>query len=279
MRMTIRWRCLAAMLLASLLVSPQLLADDDAAIDVTAAPHAKTEQPDIDSPDSNDMQAEPLAEYKASYLVYRAGKKHGEATRYLKRTSDGYQMGYSSDISWLIFSDKRSETTDFTISAGQIKPHRYIMSRSGTGSDRYYELNLDHQNKTLSTGKNRSPKATEWQDNWLDPLSYHQQLVIDLRAGKKEFHYEVLNRHGDSKAYHYKVVAEELLALPYGNINTLRIARVEKDSDKQIYAWVAPELDYMLVRLWRGEDNVEQFDVQLAELETSAAAKQDTTQP
>ena len=71
--------------------------------------------------------------------------------------------------------------------------------------------------------------------------------------------------------YHYKVVAEEMLPLPYGNIKTLRIARIEQNSDKQIYAWVAPELDYMLVRLWRGEDNVEQFDVQLHKLDFTPA--------
>lgn len=225
----------------------------------------------------SEKNAEPLTEYQASYLVYRAGKQHGEAKRYLKQTDDGYQLGYSSDISWLIFSDKRSETTNFTVAGNQIKPHRYVMSRSGTGSDRYYELNLDHKTQTLYTGKSHSPKTTDWQQDWLDPLSYHQQLVMDLREGKTEFHYNVLNRNGDSKTYHYKVVAEEPLALPYGNIKALRIARVEKDSDKQIYAWVAPELDYMLVRLWRGEDNVEQFDVQLHKLQhNQSQTKADT---
>lgn len=60
---------------------------------------------------------------------------------------------------------------------------------------------------------------------------------------------------------------EEPLALPYGTVRALRIARIEENSDKQVLAWVAPSLDYMLVRLWRGEDNVEQFDVQLHKLD------------
>jgi hypothetical protein len=106
-----------------------------------------------------------------------------------------------------------------------------------------------------------------WQDNWLDPLSYHQQLVNDLKAGKTEFSYNVLNRDGNSRTYHYKVELEEPLALPYGNVRAIRIARVEENSKKQVLAWLAPELDYMLVRLWRGEDNVEQFDVQLHKIE------------
>ena len=213
----------------------------------------------------------PLSSFSAEYAVYRAGKQHGTAKRYLISTEQGYQLGYSSDISWMIFSDTRRETSDFIIEDGSIMPLRYTMQRSGTGPDRYYELNLDRQQKILSEGKSRKPKDVSWQDDWLDQISYQLQLVLDLKAGQTEFHYNVLNRHGDSKMYHYKVVAEEMLPLPYGNIKTLRIARLEQNSDKQIYAWVAPELDYMLVRLWRGEDNVEQFDVQLHKLDFTPA--------
>lgn len=205
--------------------------------------------------------------FKADYIVYRAGKKHGDAKRYLNVTNNRYQLGYSSDISWMIFSDKRQETSDFSVQNGQIQPLRYIMQRSGSGPDRYYELNLDPVNKTLSEGKIKKTKAVSWQDDWQDQISYQLQLALDLKAGKTEFHYNVLNRNGNSKMYHYKVVAEEMLPLPYGNINTIRIARSDSSNDKQVYAWLAPELDYMLVRLWRGEDNVEQFDVQLHKLE------------
>lgn len=204
--------------------------------------------------------------FNADYIVYRAGKKHGEAKRFLKPLEQGYLLGYSSDISWFIFSDKRSESSYFTLNEGQIQPYRYIMSRTGTGSDRYYELNLDQSGQKLATGKEKTLKETSWRDDWLDQLSYQQQLVLDLRAGKTTFSYNVLNRHGDSKRYDYAVVAEETLALPYGELKTLRISRLE-DDDKQIYAWVAPELDYLLVRLWRGEKNVEQFDVQLHKLD------------
>ena len=209
----------------------------------------------------------PLSNFNAEYAVYRAGKQHGTAKRYLISTDQGYQLGYSSDISWMIFSDKREETSDFILTDGRIQPLRYIMRRSGTGPNRYYELNLDPAAKVLSEGKKRQPKAVNWQDDWQDQISYQLQLALDLQAGKTEFHYNVLNRNGNSKLYHYKVVAEEILPLPYGNVNTLRIARIEQNSDKQIYAWLAPELGYMLVRLWRGEDNVEQFDVQLHKLE------------
>ena len=91
-----------------------------------------------------------LSTFNADYIVYRAGKKHGEANRYLKITDQGYQLGYSSDISWMIFSDKRQETSDFVINHGQIQPLRYVLNRSGSGPNRYYELNLNPQTKFIS---------------------------------------------------------------------------------------------------------------------------------
>lgn len=211
--------------------------------------------------------------FEAEYLVYRSGKKHGTAKRFLSQQNGQYQLGYSSDISWLLFSDKRSETSEFTLENAKITPLRYVMQRTGTGPNRYYELNLDPATKTLKTGKKKDIKAGAWQDNWLDPLSYHQQLVLDLKAGKTEFSYEVLNRHGDSKMYHYKAVAEEELNLPYGKLNTIRVIRVEDNNEKQVYAWLAPDLGYMLVRLWRGENNEEQFDVQLHKLRIDPPAQ------
>jgi len=221
--------------------------------------------------------SQPFQSFNADYILYRAGKPHGEANRYLKLTENGYQLGYSSDINWMIFSDKRQETSDFIVQNGQIQPLRYVMQRSGTGPNRYYELNLDPDNKVLTEGKNRQVKAVSWQDDWQDKISYQLQLALDLKAGKTEFSYNVLNRNGNSKVYHYKVVMEEKLPLPFGNINTLRIARVEANSNKQIYAWVAPELDYMLVRLWRGEDNVEQFDIQLHKLQQETTPQSSAT--
>lgn len=205
-----------------------------------------------------------LSTFEASYNVLRSGKKHGEARRYLKTTDQGYELGYSSDISWLIFEDKRSEQSFFTLKDGRIQPARYVMQRSGTGPNRYYELNLNWQTKELRVEKAKKIKTTQWNDQWLDPLSYHSQIALDLKAGKTQFVYQVLNRHGDERKYSYKVAGEEWLSLPYGKVKTIRIERTGTGADKQVLAWVAPELDYLLVRLWQAEDKVEQFDIQLA---------------
>jgi hypothetical protein len=208
-----------------------------------------------------------LTPFTAKYQVLRSGKVHGDAERYLKPWGQGFELGYKSNISWLIFKDERHERSRFTVKDGRLQPFFYQLKRWGTGSGRHYELNLDWTKHELLIGKEKEPKTVEWNDSWLDQLSYHSQLVLELAAGKTEFSFTVLTRRGDARTYHYKVTGEELLSLPAGKIKTVRVERVGKDLDKQVVAWVAPELDYLLVKLWQAEDKVEQFDVQLQSYE------------
>ncbi len=229
-------------------------------LSVAQSPAPTTPEPTTPEPTKT---APALKPFSAEYEVFRSGEKHGSAKRYLKVTDNGYELGYHSNISWLIFDDEREERSLFTVENGQIRSNHYLMKRSGSGTNRHYELTLDRLQKTLKVGKKQKLQQIEWNDNWLDSLSYHSQIVLDIQAGKTDFVYQVLNRDGNSREYKYKVTTEELLSLPFGKIKALRIERYGQSPDKQVFAWVAPELDYMLVRLWQAEDNVEQFDVQL----------------
>jgi hypothetical protein len=62
------------------------------------------------------------------------------------------------------------------------------------------------------------------------------------------------------------VVDHETLVLPYGTVKTIKVERIYENSERQTIAWFAPELDYALVRIWKGKSGVEQFDIQLKEL-------------
>lgn len=250
MMMNKQWRLLASFFYLSLLTPA--MAQQTPVVAPAAQPAAAAT-----------VTAAGLKPFTAKYQVLRSGKVHGDAERYLKPWGQGFELGYKSNITWLIFKDERHERSRFALKDGRLQPFFYQLKRWGTGPGRHYELNLDWSKHELLTGKEKAPKTVEWNEQWLDQLSYHSQLVLELAAGKTEFSFDVLTRHGDSRSYQYKVTGEELLTLPAGKIKTIRVERVGKDLDKQVVAWVAPELDYLLVKLWQAEDKVEQFDVQL----------------
>jgi hypothetical protein len=212
--------------------------------------------------------------YIAKYKLFRSGKEHGTAERELSVLNNQYQLRYKSSIKWMIFSDERFETSTFLVQNNQVKPLNYKMERKGTGPDRSYSVTFDRDNRKILSNKKRKkrrksrlPGATKWSDTWLDPISYQQQLNLDLRSGKKVFNYSFINRKGVESEYQFVASGEELLMLPYGKVKTVKVERIyDEDSDRQTIAWFAPELDYALVRIWKGKSGVEQFDIQLNEL-------------
>ena len=214
--------------------------------------------------------------YIAKYSLLRSGKEHGSAERELFVLNTRYRLRYESSLEWMVFSDQRSETSEFMIVDNQVKPLSYKMDRKGTGPDRSYQVTFDRENRQIKGPKQRRKKRKKdkkdkkagitWNENWLDPISYQQQLYIDLHQGKTEFHYKFINRKGQEHQYRFKVTDKETLVLPYGTVKALKVERIHDNSERQTIAWFAPELDYALVRIWKGKSGVEQFDIRLKEL-------------
>ena len=215
-----------------------------------------------------------LKPYVAQYKLFRSGEEHGTAERELSLEGDSYRLQYESSIEWMIFSDERYESSQFLIENNRVRPLEYQMERKGTGPDRSYLVTFDRENRQIKGPKKRKKKKRKnsdamvlWNSNWLDPISYQQQLYFDLHAGQEEFNYVFINRKGKEHKYDFKLTNREQLVLPYGTVEAVKVERIYEHSERQTIAWFAPELDYALVRIWKGKSGVEQFDLQLQSLD------------
>ena len=54
-----------------------------------------------------------------------------------------------------------------------------------------------------------------------------------------------------------------MISLPIGNVEDIKVNRLYDNDTRLAIAWFAPDMDYMLVRMWYGEKGMEQFEVQL----------------
>ena len=205
-----------------------------------------------------------LTQYEASYDVLRKGENHGKAIRTLKKlTNNTYEVTYHSDIEWMIFSDSRKETSRFTFDSAKVTPVSYAMVRTGTGPDKDYAIEFDNEKKIVNSSESKYPLDCEWTDEFQDSLSYQVQVREELKMGKTSFSYPLIDKKGNRRDYNFEVVGKETISLPIGNIEAIKVKRLYDNDKRQALAWFAPEMDYMLVRMWKGEKGVEQFEVQL----------------
>ncbi len=212
-----------------------------------------------------------IKSFSAKYNVLHKSKPVGTGTRELSYLDSGLaKYSYHTNIEWLIFSDTRSETTIVNVDGAKVTPTHYTFKREGTGKDKYYEWQYDVDSKTAKDIKKKRVKSIEFPENIQDKLSYHFQNRLNLINNPKQQHfvYPVISTSGKIKNYVYQYDGEEELMLPYGLVKTIRLKREVVDKKRVTYAWFAPELNYLLVKLYQIKGGVEQFEAQLTDLAT-----------
>jgi len=224
---------------------------------------------------SNTLLVQP---FTATYSVIHKSDPVGKATRALKRLADGsFEYSYHNSIKWLIFSDKRRETSILMVANNKVTPLNYLYTRNGTGRDKSYHWSYDHNKSTAKNIKNDRTISIDFSAGLQDKLSYHLQHRINLiqanKALSKEsidrkssFSYPVINTSGSVKNYVYQYDGEEEIILPYGLVNTIRYKREIVEKKRITYAWFAPDLDFLLVKLYQVKAGTEQFEAQLTTL-------------
>ena len=211
--------------------------------------------------------------FKATYKLSHKKDEVGKAVRQLEYLEDG-NVRYSNklDSKWFFFSDHRNEESILTLSENLVSPIHYTYSRTGTGKDKKYEWYYDTENHKAIDVKNKKITELEFPENFQDKLSYHLQLSLDLMTKplQKEYSYAVIGSSGKISDTRYEVVGEEMLNVPYGAVETIKVKREVAEKKRVTFAWFAPKLNYALVKLTQFKKGKEDFDVKLSAIEFSS---------
>jgi hypothetical protein len=191
------------------------------------------------------------AEYVAKYGGFRAS-----AERWLTKDNAGNFVLHSSMKLKLLgqtLSEIR-ETSDFTLNdeTGQAKPVFYEFNQTGVGKrNRQITFDWEQRNSTIQIENQEINIPLE--GNETDNLSAYVEIRRQLMAGNKDITFPGIYK-GELEEIHYQVTGEELIESLPGTFNTLRLERIRKpDSDRSTVIWLAPEWDYLLVKLIQEE--------------------------
>lgn len=211
---------------------------------------------------SQTAQDHVLTPFNATYKVSKGRLNLGSAKRQLSQIAENrFTFSYFSDLSFLILSDHRRETSELTVDQQVVTPLRYLFKREGTGSDKSTTLSFNGSN--IIDTENDTEINADSNIHWYDEISYQLQMKLDLAAGKTEMKYYLIDHKKRDKLYHFKVVANETIEVPAGKIETVKLQRIRKNSDRLTEFWLAPDLGYLLVRIRQERDGSEVADAQL----------------
>lgn len=201
-----------------------------------------------------------LKPYQASYTLFRKGSELGKGQRRLEKIDGEYHLSSNSNIQWLFLSDSRQEDSHFTINKDIITPKNYHYVRTGTGRDREETITFS-SDKITSVYKNNKKTVNPIQQTF-DPLAYQLALRRDLIDNKKIFSYHMMRR-GKETQYIFARLGTETVKTPMGRFEAIKLQRVRENSSRDTLIWVAPSLNYSVVKMTQFEDKAEQADLQI----------------
>jgi hypothetical protein len=197
-------------------------------------------------------QAAVLLEYSAEYEASANGLA-AKATRSLINVSENtYRLSNSLEAS---FAGKTfanlNQVSEFILEDNKIIPQNYFYQLMGI-------INKSHT-IFFNWGK-KIALSMEDDENWqlplsdgvIDQLSYQiamRQALIDNSGSQTTFSYDIVD--GDAiETQQYRVVGEEVLPTPLGELNTLKLERIREASDERVTKiWLAVDWNYLLTRI------------------------------
>jgi len=152
----------------------------------------------------------------------------------------------------LIRSDEITEISKGILKGGRITPLNYHYRHKKTKSDRQVDLEFNWQALHVI---NRTPDS-----RWImkvspgtqDKFGQQLSLMLALAGGKRDIGFKVADG-GRTKSYRFEYQGKELIHTPAGSYQALKMVRTKDGRPSQASLWLAPEINYLPVRVERKE--------------------------
>jgi hypothetical protein len=203
--------------------------------------------------------AAPLSLFSATYVAKFNGIPV-EARRELIKVGDGYRV---STLANNVLGEM-SQSEEFGLDdAGAIQLKRYHSQQRFFGVAKVEDLIVDPVKNIASYTRNDKRQEIPLAPGYLGPISYQLQLARDLNAKRSSYRYQVLYR-GKVKDYRFEPVGEEVVPTSLGAIRTVKVRRVRDDQERETLFWMAPDLGFLLIKLWQREEDGQNYELTLS---------------
>ena len=152
----------------------------------------------------------------------------------------------------LIRNDEITEISKGIIQGGRITPLIYHYRHKKTDSD--HQVDLEFNWRALQV-INRTPES-RWimkiDSGTQDKFGHQLALMLALADAKRDISLKVADG-GKTKNYRFEYQGKELIHTPAGSYQALKMVRTKDDRPSQASLWLAPEINYLPVRVERKE--------------------------
>jgi hypothetical protein len=214
-----------------------------------------------------------LQPYSAVYAASYKGMS-AEARQTLTASPSG-QFTLKRDVDSMFV--KLYEQSEFQLRDNNFTVSRYTYQRGGLASKKNIEQLFQWDKGNLHVTENKRSRDVAIKPPLFDKLSYTEALRLQLLAAgtlPKNISIAFADRH-HMKKYDFIVGDQEDVSVPAGKMRAVKLERHVPEDNKHTTIWVAPELDYLLIKLEQTDDGDRQ-ELYLKSYEPAKAATPQT---
>lgn len=198
-------------------------------------------------------QAQDIDYVKANFSVeYNNKLTEGVNRLTIQRDQNQYEVDFDLDH-WMLSS--RQHAT-FNMKQCEVQPLSYVSKNKRPLKDTSTQsLAFDWENEQAKLSGDGGPKQFDLSNRLYDPLSFFFEARCDLMAGEQRFSYPLIHK-GESKTHTYKVVGTAPVQTGQGLVEALVVERERSSTTRRTRLYVAPSLDYLLVKIEHQESRL-----------------------
>jgi hypothetical protein len=189
--------------------------------------------------------------FKVTFDVEWRGMGAGTSTLQLTRKSATEYTYESSNTARGVFRlaipDTITQTSDFTLVNGKIRPSAYVADDGSDDTSRDVSLKFDWEKNRVAGIAEDAPVDEPLVPGTHDSLSVQIALMCALAAGESPKSFQLIDKD-KIKEYEYRHEGDATLETPAGKLQTVIYTSQRPGANRLTRLWIAPSLGYLPVR-------------------------------
>lgn len=213
------------------------------------------------------VQAIPPAPFSASYEARFGGFKANAERAMEFIDAETIHMSTSMELKLLgqtVSRIQESSSIQIDQETELTRSNQYSFIQSGIGK-RQRHINFAWDTAVAEAKLDKLTIDLPLEGNVRDTLSAYLEIRKQLLAGVTEIIFPGIYK-GELEEIHYRVIGEENITTELGTFNAVRLQRIrEPGSDRTTDIWLAPDWDYLLIKLVQDEPGSSTISLELRE--------------
>ena len=206
------------------------------------------------------LHAQDVAEYSARYQASANGVSAIAQREFIKINDNSYrlQIRLLAEIAGQQLA-KLEQTSEIAFINNSFQPLSYSYMLSGISTEAH-AINYNWEAKLALSRRDEESWSIDLNGAVWDQLSHQfalRQIFVNKKAETNSGEHEFLLIDGDEVEIHrYTVIGEEILITTLGSLSTVRLERIQEDSEtRKTSIWLAKDWGYLLARIEQINDS------------------------